>query len=36
MLTDLNPEIEQLKQQIRAIDARILDAGGDEYKKMKD
>ena len=35
-LTELSPEMEALRQRIREVDARILDAGGDDYKRMKE
>ncbi len=36
ILTDLNPKIEEFKGSIKKVEAKILESGGMEYKKMKD
>lgn len=35
-LTEINPRIEELKQQIRKVEGTILEAGGQDYRNKKD
>ena len=35
-LTDLNPKVEELKQQLDAKQAQIMEVGGNDYRQLKE
>lgn len=35
-LTEINPKIEEYKKKIKAVENKIVESGGEEYKKMKE
>ena len=35
-LTDLNPKVTELKQQLQAKQAQIMEVGGAEYRRLKE
>jgi len=36
LLTELNPKLEQLKQQLEEKQTRIMDVGGADYRRLKE